>query len=77
MNGPYIMIGRVPLITSEIGKDEDGNRLIWREVKKYPLKEQHALCRCGHSGNKSFCDGTHAKIHFDGTEGTMSPIVKV
>ena len=38
MNGPYMVTGRVPLITSEICKDEDGNRLIWREFKKYPLR---------------------------------------
>ena len=67
-NGPYIVTGRVPLITSEISKDEEGYCRNWREVKRYPLKEQYTLCRCGHSENKPFCDGTHAKIHFDGTE---------
>jgi CDGSH-type Zn-finger protein len=67
-NGPYIVTCRVPLITSEICKGEDGDRLIWREIKKYPVRERYALCRCGHSENKPFCDGTHAKIHFDGTE---------
>ena len=26
-----------------------------------------AICRCGGSSNKPFCDGTHATIDFDGT----------
>lgn len=67
-NGPYIVNGGVPLITAEICNDEEGYRRNWREVKTYPLKEQYALCRCGRSKNKPFCDGTHTKIHFDGTE---------
>jgi CDGSH-type Zn-finger protein len=67
-NGPYFVTGGVPLITVEICKDEEGYCRTWREVKRYPLRGRYALCRCGHSENKPFCDGTHAKIRFDGTE---------
>lgn len=67
-NGPYIVTGGVPLITAEICNDDQGFCRTWREVKRHPLRKRYALCRCGHSNNKPFCDGTHAKIHFDGTE---------
>jgi CDGSH-type Zn-finger protein len=53
LNGPYLISGRVRLT------DVDG-----REIS-HP--DQMALCRCGHSGNKPFCDGTHATMDFDGT----------
>ena len=26
------------------------------------------MCRCGQTKNKPFCDGTHVKVNFDGTE---------
>ena len=52
-DGPYLVSGPVHLT------DIDG-----REI---PHLDQMALCRCGHSNNKPFCDSTHLKIDFDGT----------
>lgn len=33
-------------------------------------KEVMALCRCGHSKNKPFCDGTHKDVGFESRGGT-------
>ena len=67
-DGPYIVSGAVPLIKQGIGTDDEGNSYQWSMEIKYPLKDNYSLCRCGKSKNKPFCDGTHLKIEFDGTE---------
>jgi CDGSH-type Zn-finger protein len=67
-DGPYLVSGGIPLSEQIICVDSEGQCHGWREGKKYPLQKKYALCRCGHSQNKPFCDGTHIKIHFDGTE---------
>ena len=67
-NGPYIVTGGVPLTTEEICNDNEGYSHTWRQAKKYPLQDEYALCRCGNSKDKPFCDGSHTKIHFNGTE---------
>jgi CDGSH-type Zn-finger protein len=67
-NGPYLISGSVPICEQVITADEEGIPTEWIQRLKYPVKENCALCRCGHSENKPFCDGTHAKISFDGAE---------
>jgi CDGSH-type Zn-finger protein len=64
-NGPYLVSGRIPLLEQIIGIGSDGNPVEWRTGKNYPLQKNCALCRCGQSDRKPFCDGTHLKIGFD------------
>jgi CDGSH-type Zn-finger protein len=67
-NGPYLVSGNIPLQKQVIIADSDGTATEWQPSTKYPMQEKYALCRCGRSKNKPFCDGTHIKVGFDGTE---------
>jgi CDGSH-type Zn-finger protein len=67
-NGPYLVTGNVPLAKQTIVSDAEGGSQAWKESDPFPPQASYALCRCGHSKNKPFCDGTHNKIKFDGTE---------
>jgi CDGSH-type Zn-finger protein len=67
-NGPYVVSGNIPLFTLIIVTDAAGDPNQWCAGKKYPTRQRYALCRCGESKSEPFCDGTHAKINFDGTE---------
>ena len=53
-DGPYIVSGDAAL------SEERG--------KAYDSPAKYALCRCGRSSKAPFCDGTHARAGFDGTE---------
>ena len=67
-NGAYIVSGNVPLSKEVIGTNEDDESVKWGQGTEIPSSEPYALCRCGHSANKPFCDGSHTKAGFDGTE---------
>jgi CDGSH-type Zn-finger protein len=67
-NGPYVVSGGVPLAEQIMCIDEEGQCHGWKEGQRYPQQETYALCRCDHSSNKPYCDGTHNKINFSGAE---------
>ncbi|HOW15731.1 CDGSH iron-sulfur domain-containing protein [Methanosarcina sp.] len=67
-DGPYRVTGEVPLLEQVIVTDDTGHTRELIDVKEYPRREAYILCRCGSSENKPFCDGTHRKIGFDGSE---------
>jgi CDGSH-type Zn-finger protein len=55
-NGPLLVDGDFRLT------DAQGNEI--------PVKKR-ALCRCGGSKMKPFCDGTHSKIGFQGASAAV------
>ena len=60
-NGPYRVQGPITLV------DADGN--------EFDLAEQGeviALCRCGGSATKPFCDGTHKRNGFQAAERAVA-----
>jgi CDGSH-type Zn-finger protein len=67
-NGPYIVTGDVVLAEQHIEINAAGESIEWREGKHFAHEAKFKLCRCGASATKPFCDGTHKKIEFDGTE---------
>lgn len=67
-NGPYLVEGGPRLANQHIVTNAAGESLEWREGDAFPRAEKYALCRCGQSATKPFCDGTHTRVRFDGTE---------
>ena len=67
-NGPYLVSGNIPLTKQVSTVGASGEPETWVQGTKYPSQASYALCRCGHSANKPFCDGAHANTDFDGTE---------
>ena len=51
-NGPYKITGPITVV------DWEGREFALPEASAFPL------CRCGHSANKPFCDGSHKRIGF-------------
>jgi CDGSH-type Zn-finger protein len=60
-NGPYVVEG------------DDVRVVDWNGVEYTADRRPIALCRCGASTRKPFCDGTHSKIGFEAAEAAVGP----
>ena len=68
-DGPYLVAGEIPLVRKRKLVSAEGNdALTWHTLETTETEETYALCRCGQSRSTPFCDGTHARVGFDGTE---------
>lgn len=67
-NGPYQVSGSLPIEKEYIVPDDNGTPLKWKKGEKYPTQESCHLCRCGKSEDKPYCDDSHLKTNFNGTE---------
>jgi CDGSH-type Zn-finger protein len=61
-NGPFLVEGPVTIV------DQNGNSFATN-----PDKPAVALCRCGQSSKKPFCDGTHNRCGFQSAELAVAP----
>ena len=73
-DGPYVVTGSIPLREQSIAVNETGESIEWQPTKTSPAKKKYALCRCGQSENKPYCDNSHADEGFEGLEtASMKP----
>ncbi len=69
--GPYLLYGKIPMAQQFIMPDQMGESWYYKQGEEYPSAQDEgssvALCRCGASHNKPFCDGSHLSVEWDAT----------
>jgi CDGSH-type Zn-finger protein len=67
-NGPLLVSGEVDVYRRRVVRSEHGEPLAWETTELLETRGRFALCRCGQSTRKPFCDGTHARVGFTASD---------
>jgi len=67
-SGPYIVSGGIELQVQSMQPRPGGESWDWVAHQTIEASEKYALCRCGKSANKPFCDGTHTSVDWQPAE---------
>lgn len=69
-NGPYLVYGTPEFCENIIVTDTQEVCIEYSQGKVFEIKSNPvALCRCGKSKNKSFCDSSHWHVKFKAQRG--------
>ncbi len=68
VSGPLMVSGQLPLVRKTPVHSEHGEPLAWKTSEPVTDRASYALCRCGASENKPFCDGAHTGAGFEGVD---------
>jgi CDGSH-type Zn-finger protein len=58
-DGPYQVVGPLPISRTRTVKTEFGEPVDYAPFERLEAGESYRLCRCGKSANKPFCDDSH------------------
>lgn len=68
-DGPYLVYGNPPIDQEIIVPNEEGSSWVYRKGISFDNSANPvALCRCGYSHNKPFCDGSHGHANWNPKE---------
>lgn len=72
--GPYMVSGQPPLTMQFIMVNQQKESWYFQQGPSFKMAEPTALCRCGASDKKPYCDGAH--LHLDWDPSVTAPVTE-